>query len=323
MMCIVMRGANGSASWEGHRSVEVLSHHHSKKTVKILFLLLLYNKSENNYIEMLHPGNSHCELVKPWDREKGLSYHFDETEDFVEPSILDSVYSRMFKYDETEDKLYQQQELNPNESWFGLEEKKEVKIWPNDNKVSYINFIEELYGTEKNKVIFIPFTSWKMGPFQKTGLYLVTFRILLQGRSFETLVGGREYFPVYGPGRLRSKIRHDFIPLLMGDKQEEWQNRLEMYEDHISFQRSYDVIILKKPPDKSNYSVEVDLEGSCEIALAASDRQPKGKYFPERYVTMDDRFKLNLYYKELSSWWKQRSDILALGRVNNFSVSDT
>ena len=69
MLCIVVTGETGNEHWEGLRSVEVLAHHHREKVVKILFLLLLNNHKKNNYLRMLHPGNSHCQLVKPWEKE--------------------------------------------------------------------------------------------------------------------------------------------------------------------------------------------------------------------------------------------------------------
>lgn len=326
MMCIVLRGEKGNALWEGLRSVEVLAYHPSEKKVEILFLLFLDNKAEDNYLEMLHPGNSHCELVKPWDKEespwdenkeKGLPYHIDENEEDFGQSILESIYGRMFRYEEEEVQLYQKEQLNPNESFFDLEVEKEVTIWPDDEGLSYASGIEELYGTEKDKKRFIPFTSWKLGPFSKAGLALVAFKIVMQGESYDKIVGGREYFPVYGPARLRSKIKHDFIPFYMGTEQAKWQKQLKGFEDHISFRRSYDVIVLKRPPNPKDYTIAVDLDGSCEIALAARDRQPKGKCLPERYVTMDDRFKLNVYFQELRSHWRERSQVVALGRVGN------
>lgn len=318
-MCIVTRGWGGDDSWQGYRSVEVLAHHASTRKVEISFLLFLNNKKENNYLQVLHPGNGYCKLVKPWDKEKGLPYHIDEEEIF-DQNMLNSVYRKIFVHCETDDKLYQRAELNPNESLFDLEKEKEVTIWPDNERLPYGDCITELYGTEKNKERFIPFTTWKLGPFSKTGLVLVAFRVWFQGKSYDALVGDREYFPVDGPDRLRSKIKHDFIPSYMGDEEELWQNRLKLFEDYIYFQGSYDVIIFKKPPDPKNYHIEVDLEGSCEIALAASDRQPKGRYFPERYVTMDDRFKLNLYYQELRSYWREQPQPVALGRVNNTGV---
>ena len=103
MLCIVLKGAIDNESWEGLRSVEVLAYHPSENKVEILFLLFLNNKKKNNYLEMLHPCNSHCELVKPWDKEKnpwdenkekGLPYHIDEKEDDLEESVLESIYGK-------------------------------------------------------------------------------------------------------------------------------------------------------------------------------------------------------------------------------------
>lgn len=329
MMCIVLSGESGSEFWAGNRSVEVLAYHHAEKTVKILFLLLLDNKKPGNYLKMLHPGNSHCDLIEPWDKEKGpwdlqkekgLPYHVTEDDDGLVESVLESVYGRMFEYDEDKGKLYQKEELNPYESFFCLETKREVAIWPNDEEgVTYESGIEEVRGTGDNRKPFVPFTTWKLGPFSKTGLVLVAFRLSLQGESYEKFVAGREYFPVEGPGRLRSNLKHEFIPRCMeGEKeQEDWQDQLKTFSDHISFRRSYDVIILRKPPGSGNCSIDVDLYGSCEIVEAAGDRQPKGKCHPRRYVTMDDRFKLNVSFRELRSYWRKRWQALALVQTHN------
>ena len=310
MMCILVKGE----SWEGLRSVEIIAHHHKRRKIKILFLLLMNNRKNDNYLEILHPGNSHCKIVNPWKRGQGLPYHQDEKRETSSDGIFNSVYGSMFE--ERDGKLYQVAELNPNESMYGLEHEREVTVWPETEPRN--EFLKETGETDKDKSIFVPFTTWQFGPFHKTGIILITFEIVLEKESYDELIGGREYFPVFGPDRLRSKIKHDFIPSkIKYEDHERWQSRLEVFEEHINFQKSYDVIILKKPRDPSNYTIEADLIGSCNISLAASDKQPTpNELSAERYVTMDEYFKLNLFYQETRNYWANKSKKIALGKIS-------
>ena len=82
-------------------------------------------------------------------------------------------------------------------------------------------------------------------------------------------------------------------------------------------------MVFRRPPDPSNYNIDVDMDASYEIAEAAPDRQPhEGEFLPRRYVTVDDRFKLNLSFKELRSFWRRRSQAMGLGSIHNTDNSN-
>jgi hypothetical protein len=80
MHCIALRDMIGHiGSWEGRISAEMLGYHQGdgageKGRVEILVLLLLKNRRPNNYLTVLHPGNSSCEVDIPWTSERGLAW---------------------------------------------------------------------------------------------------------------------------------------------------------------------------------------------------------------------------------------------------------
>ena len=310
-MCIILQedasgfpeGANGRL-WHGVRSVETLAFNRADKRVSILFLLLIENDRPGSYLRVLHPGSSRCELVEPWDGDVigTLPYHRDggEEEEDGRPSVLQQVYERMFHYVPEEGKLYQVEALNPHESWYGLEVKRRVKIWPQEDECLWTDAekrqggIQVVDGPDRPDE-FVPFTTWKLGPFKEAGLTLLSFSIAFDRRNYDVLVGDREYFSVDGPMRLRSKIKRDCIPLMPPETQKRWYKSLEFFNTWIAFQGNYDIMIRTTPEADGSY-VEVDECGSCMVVEAAEDRQPQPGSCARRYVTIDEDFKLNLCF---------------------------
>jgi hypothetical protein len=319
-MCIVVRAESGDESWWGHRSIETLAFHCAQRRVNILLLVLMENDKPGNYLHVLHPGNSTCELTSPWigDEIGGLAYHPEENKDSGKNSVLQQVYGNMFRYEGGRG-LYQVQELNPYESLYGLEKPCKVTIWPDEERHLWtaaeaadggVRRIE--VRTQKHKESFAPFTIWRLGPFKSTGLILASFALSFAGATFDVLVGEREYFSVDGPRRLRCKTRYDCIRRMPTAEQSTWEQHLESFDQYVDFKSSYDVII-RKSKEADGSRIEVDEAGSCMIAEAPKDRQPGDKESATRYVTMDSDFKLNLHFAGAKVETERRSPDVLLG----------
>lgn len=316
-MCTIIQGDDHGQSWRGHRSVEALAFDRGQRKVAILFLLLMENLKPRNYLRMLHPGNSSCRMVRAWtgDDIGTLPYHPWEDE-LAGNSVLDQIYHKLFRYRRASKELYQVRALNPFESIYGLKTPRKVVVWPHDDNAHWrpeeglMDGMERFIGSDDEDA-FVPFTAWRLGPFVQTGLVLVSFHLWFEAANFDQLVTDREYFSVDGPSRLMSRIKYDCIPVMAAGEQRGWRQDLTFFEDHIDFERNYDIVIHKiREADGSR--VEVDKDGSHNIAEAAEDRQPRDAQVARRYVTMKSDFKLNLHFiKEPSGAERQAPDVVA------------
>ena len=298
-MCIVVRGESDDNTWIGRRSIETLAFHHASKRASILFVVLLENRKAGNYLHILHPGNSTCQIIPPWvgDEIGSLAYHPDEKLDHGD-SVMHQVYRKMFKY-RKRDGLNQVCALNPYESWYGLRKPSKVVEWPDEDKGKWTDLQLKSHGIEQITEVrareeFVAFTAWRLGPFVSTGLVLACFVITFEGISFDHLVGHRDFFSVDGPGRLRSKIKYDFLPRMSEADQALWLPQMSFFDSYLPFRSSYDVII-RQEEEPDGVFVEVDEAGSYMITEAPRDRQPDMNASAKRYVTMDADFKLNLH----------------------------
>jgi hypothetical protein len=286
MMCIALRGEQGNEYWQGYRSVEILSYHPddnnpSKGRINILFSVFLQNLLECNYLRILHPGNVSHKLIEAPDY---FPRHQDEPIDKPEISgILESVYNKAFS--PKGDKLLHSNCLSAWDSWYPNGEVEEVTIWPSGDtghcKMKEVHAVDD-----KNK--FVPFTEFRLGPFTKEGPVLLSFQMWFEGETYEKLVGNADVFTVDGPESLILRIKRDYISSMPAEDREKWENRIQKFDQVLSFGESYDVILMN-PPYSSGITC-VWKSGIVEGPYQPSDNVAK------RYITAYPRFVLALKY---------------------------
>jgi len=291
MMCIVVTGAQGKDTWDGHRSVEVLGFHRDQQKVNILFLLYLKNKKQDNHLLVLHPGNTGLEVVR---FAGALPSHQDEVSSKMgQKNILESVYEDMFKFDYETAKCLQKKGLSPWDSRYGIDDPEEVIIWPAAEHPSDTSVCSG-EKVVQDKTQFAPLSTWRIGPFRQVGWVLLAFKMWFCGDTFKKFVEEGMLFTVDGPWRLLSKIKHNFILPFERDTFGDWGKELGRFEDCLGFrQGGHDVIILK-PPLADN--VVVDMDGSNMITKAPTQPSPSG--IADRYITANPGFKLSLSYSD-------------------------
>jgi hypothetical protein len=245
-MCIIVRGVGekGNDSWLGRRSVEMLTYHHSKKQANILFGLYIENLLPNkaNYLEILHPGNVRFKLNRnPWP----MPFHPDEPHNSTtKKSVLSSIYQDVFKYNPQSDELHQTRIITAWDSCF--EQKEEiVNIWPKQETARRKNYIRRTppKPTPKKEDDFCPFTTFRLGPFTKQGATLIALEIVIEGKSYDKLLGDKDVFTVDGPESLMIQTQYEFINEEAENKRKKWEEKLGKFMKYIGYGESYDVII--------------------------------------------------------------------------------
>jgi uncharacterized protein YrzB (UPF0473 family) len=264
--------------------VEILGYHHQEREKRMLFFFSLENLKANNYLYVLHMGNTELEVEEPL-----LSLrHKDEDED-SEVSILESVYGEEFESVGTEGQLRQKQQRTAWDSSISIEDEEERMTFSPmvpDYKILYP--IEDV--AEER---FIPFTAWCLGPFKEEGGVLVALRLTLRGDSYDKLVVDQPFFSVDGPELTLAKIRHSYIPFcLTEDKQEEAIKRLDSFGNYMNFRWGYDVIIVKPPKCRADEVIPLQKHSIVEAPI-----QPKPEGVGDRYITVNPWFKLALRYR--------------------------
>ncbi len=286
-MCIITRGEEGKDdnAWKGRRSIEAVGYQSANKKANILFGLYLQNNAVNNYLYLLHPGNIRFELIyEPWPFPTCCDEPEKNTEKKSQENLLTKIYGRAFE--KKEGKLYQVQALSAWDTWYGQEDEN-ATIWPSEEYDADKLPFEKLYPEGKYDLnLFYPFTIIKLGPFRKSGPQLLAFKIFIEGKSYEELIGNRPYFNILGPESLMLQIKYDFLNAF-DEQRESLLEKLSGFEDYIGFGESYDIVITKFPKSDnvsciSNYSID-------KVPV-----EPEMQKYIERYVTRYPRFVLSL-----------------------------
>jgi hypothetical protein len=252
--------------------------------VEILFVLCLQNLLEDgkeNWLEVLHPGNTECQLLdRPWP----LPSHCDEPSDGGK-NILRSIYERAFKQDD-QGRLRHANGLTAWDSWCVDVEEEPVMIWPAGEGVCTQDGMKRSFPSS-HAGGFIPYTLFELGPFTTKGLVLLGFRLWLSGDTYEELVRGDSVFTVDGPETLLLRIMRKYVPRTT--QPTEWLDRLAPFEEYVDVGESYDIILLQSPPCDSVLTVR-------ESGIVKAPLQPRHRAIAKRYITANRRFCLTLQY---------------------------
>lgn len=304
-MCFILTGKDGETkSWTGYRSIEVLGFHKTQKKTEVLLLLYIRNEEENNQLMLMHPGNVSCEAV---DFQGGLPKHQDELRlhESNQMSILDSIYHKVFEFDQKNSTFYLRKILTLWDSLSDIDlwDQNEIAIW-NNSPQKYILPLFQM----KDNTKWSPFSAWKLGPFPSIGDYFLAVKVTLSNESYSTLVNPDSFFLVEGPKQLQSKLYQVFIPYFTHDDPKGWRKKLSFFNNSLRFRDGYDIVILDEPfadkvtaDMKTSYSVtEGPLVADMDESFYVTENtlKPVSKKSFKRYITANSSFKLNLCYSE-------------------------
>jgi hypothetical protein len=284
-MCILLRGDNGEDSWRGRRCVEILGYHYKAKEKHMLFLLHLENLKTNNYLDLLHTGNTTLEVVAP-----SLSLqHQDEP---TRSHILKSVYGKAFEYSGAGSELWQKKGLSPWDSLYTIK-KERVTIWPKADPTATLESFEIVYPENLEHNNFVPFTIWRLGPFTKKGAVAIALKLTFEGDSYDKIVLDQPHlFSVDGPEPLLSTISHSYIPFhLDKDVQQKAKEWLGKFRNYMSFSEGYDVIIIKPPYADKVIPLKLS-------SIVRAPIQPKPAGVADRFITANPWFTMTLRYRK-------------------------
>ncbi len=291
MMCIVLRGKdrdgfNGNDFWQGLRSVEILGYHHKEKRCNILLVLYLQNKlsdGEENFLYMLHPGNVTATLGNPWPAPHHPDVEKQNGTEFLNGTklILESVYGKAFREDDETGQVYQTSGLSTWDSWYPQDDEPVEIFWPKEkNTLGKDKLTAEIPRVfpKTNTQSFSPFNVFELGPFTKRGAVLIAVNSVVQGESYDKLLGDRRAFTIDGPETLLSRIKHEYIPLVQNEEEKnKWNDVLRKFRRYVGFGESYDVITIQPPyADKLEY-----IDGS---GIIKAPEQPPQE-LAERYIS--------------------------------------
>jgi hypothetical protein len=312
MLCILLTGRDGADAWRMRRSVEVLAFHQESRKVEILFGLYVENKlpaGERNYLRMMHRGNVECFFVPAWPLPQHPAesrVHGPEV-----PGVLQQIYGDLF--DEVNG---QPRQTSTMTGWDGKVElpvsgQDRPVVWTPDEQAcgEITEFGRPLQSETPSPgfQVYTPFTTWELGPFTEPTSFLLTFVLLIQGATYDELVGGDREFTVDGPERLLSRIRYDDLYRVPDEDRSKWCDRLKPFEQsRLLMGEGYDVMILRPP-----YANAVEaLSGGMGIGLGP--RQPlwQGQPMAERFITSHQSFSMALRYAKVDEPASSMSSVL-------------
>jgi len=245
----MMRETDPAKPWIGRRMGEVIGCHFKPEEAKILGVLFLNNggkDGEENYLELMHPGNVEAKLTT----SSPLPNHPDEPVDDSHQNILNTIYGDAFDIKRAKDsqkicEIQQVKALSQWEIWYELDDNPYSQInWPEDPRTQdKPPKIKKIFPQE-GKSGFVPFTIWRVGPFVKKGPVLFSFEMILKGESFYEFVSRERVFTIDGPERILFRIEFGYIPLLPEKERGAWLNKLKTFENYIKAKSGYDIILL-------------------------------------------------------------------------------
>jgi hypothetical protein len=299
---IIQRGKKDNNLWAGWRQIEVLAFH-SKQQRRANILIGIYAlnlaaEGEDNYLHILHPGNTYFELIDAWDNNlNSLPKHSDEPLD-EGVSILHNVYGKGFGNGDNHHKLIRR--LAAWDAWYPNQESRKVFFGTKEN-ISINRILPiETGDNQINEDDFCPFSVFQAGPFTQSGPVFITFKLWFTGETYDKFIAKAPVFPVDGPEALSIRIEMDFIEnnnKLTQDAKEKWLKELSKFETYIDYGESYDVILLGG--NNVNNVEEVACSGIKEAPEQPDESVTK---IPSvRYIAYSPLFCLNLKYTHAES----------------------
>jgi hypothetical protein len=286
MHCVLLNSPCGDGYWRLHRSVEVLGYH--EQEVQILLALYLENLAPDgmeNYLSMLHRGRVECNFVPAWP----LPQHPDEAmaghraKDCVLRQLYESAFTRQGGT------LTQRKGLTKWDTWHSVAERRVIpKLENRDDRETWQ--MSESRCSETGS--WVPFTTWRLGPFKESAFYLVTCALRFTGETYNELVDRKRNFTIDGPLRLLTRLKCEDLLRLSARERTKWASELSRFEDsHLLLGDEYDVIILVPP-----LAEQVRTYGQIDIASAPLQPARGRQKIAERFITSDHRFSMALEF---------------------------
>jgi len=282
MHCVLLNSPCGDAYWRIHRSVEVLGYH--EQEVRILLALYLENLAPTgteNYLGMMHRGHVECKIVPAWP----LPQHPDEVK--AELRAKDSILRQLYEpaFTQIDGRLVQLKGLTTWDTWHSV---KERRVIPEKDGWKLTRSSEIPYMDSGG---WVPFTTWRIGPFTESAFYLITCVLGFTGETYRELVDRESDFTVDGPMRLLARVRDDLLRLPQQDRAR-WVGELARFEcSHLLPGDGYDVIILAPP-----LAEEVRTSGQIGIASAPLQPDRGSRHLADRFIASDQRFSMVVEY---------------------------
>jgi len=285
MHCVLLNSPCGDAYWRLHRSVEVLGYHDTE--VRILLALYLENLAPagvENYLGMMHRGHVECAIVPAWP----LPQHPDEPQSrhSAKTCVLRQLYGAAFFEDSRG--LFQRKGLTKWDAWHSVDER---RVIPEKDSWKLKRTSECLHAETG---AWVPFTTWRLGPFTESTFYLVTCVLRFAGETYHELVDQRDNFTVDGPSRLLTRIKYEDLFRLPREDREKWIRQIEPFDSaRLLLSDEYDVIILAPP-----LANEVHAYSKIGISLARLQPVHEGRHLGDRFITSDPGFSMIVKYGE-------------------------
>lgn len=309
MHSILISSPYGKKAWSLHRSTEIIGYHRHEKRVSIVVALLVMNKLRRaeNFLRFTHRGNVQCQLIPSWP----LPRHPDEKPQ-LRPSVLEMLYSPGFS--EEADGVYRKLHRTPWDSWHAGADEVKIRVWPPGSAVDSTDSAESssnrlrLLTPEADSDIFVPISTWELGPFSRNGFHLIAFSLAFQGETYERLVGECSSFSVDGPRRLISQILQDKQAISDRSAPDPSAIRINDFLDPSLrlTATSYDIVILG-PPWTSADKVEV-CQDQCATGIYPAP-QPLVCDGIQRFLARDQCFTLPFAYADCPGAGKTNSPL--------------
>jgi hypothetical protein len=242
MHCIVVSAPLGDDTWRIRRSVEIIGYHQAERRARILIGMYLENRKclgTENYFDVLHRGPVHCTLSPAWPPPQ----HADERMAGVTTCLLRELYEEAFEEDSG--RLFQVKALTAWDEWRKIDHTSVVSV----GEATGVRCDEICPSTRTDTLCdYVPFTTWRLGPFRERCSYLVVLEMQFDGHTYDDLLGRGTEFTVDGPTRVLARIREEDFARLPPNELENWTNRLDAFEKGLLLQgEGYDVVILAPP----------------------------------------------------------------------------
>jgi len=283
-VCVVLNAPNGNRTWRMRRSVEMLSFHQAKKHVRVLLGFFLKNCAPDNFLGVMHQGEVDLYVHPAWP----LPHH--PNEDDAERGILEELYGGLFseaaaKSSRSDTVLHQQSTLTAWDKLVRVEQPQTLHAWR-----PFDGLVQRLEPEPRPSESYVPFTTWRLGPFKELTSYLITVELRIGGETYKRLVERETQFTVDGPERLLSTFRYMELPRVPQRQRAAWSERLAAFENQkLLLGEGYDIIVLRPP---FGDAVEF-LRGGLGIAPAGL--QPSNNT-GLRFTTVDQAFSIGLRY---------------------------
>lgn len=288
-MCIALAGDN----WSVLRSVEVLGYDtRGERNVRVLMTLLAESQVNGNALSIMHRGNVRAYLRDAWPAAR----HEAEADE-LEDAVLHQIYARAFDCDGPGGSPRLVCSLTPMDRFVELDNPVPVHAHSRATLAGCLDDEESArlrlaFGDPEHSG-YVPFTQWDLDGFDR-GVHLISFDMVIEGETYERLVGDSMGFSVSGPLRLLDAVRFNDIPSTSADQRPGWRERLKPFDTALGAE-GYDVIVLQEP---CRVSAVVESVGFSRRGISRAPTQPSRGAV--RYVTGHAEFDLPLEFTATS-----------------------